>query len=79
MAWQKGPLPPGTYGWGGVVTKECESSGFYFADFRGDYVSLSNEVSDDVRPDKVLYYDNSITLPPCCKAGATRQTKSGAT
>lgn len=81
MAWQKGPLPPGSYGWGGVVTKECEGSGFFFADFHGDHVHLCGcDCTEIVKPEDVIYFDNSITLPPCCThQHATRQVRGGAT
>lgn len=63
--WKPGPLPKNTYMWGGVVTKGL-TSGFYFADFCGDHVKLigcgkDNEV---VKAEDVLWYDNSIELPP---------------
>ena len=40
--WQKGPLPPNTYNWGGVVPvgQESKYGGFYFADFKGNHVVL---------------------------------------
>lgn len=64
MGWQKGPLPPNTYQWGGVVPTDHEGSGFYFADFQGDCVKIFP--GDRVlRPHEVAWYDNSITLPPC--------------
>lgn len=40
MAWQKGPLPKGIWGWGGVVPTDHVGLGFYFADFTGDKVKL---------------------------------------
>lgn len=68
MAWQKGPMPPGTYNWGGVVTKELAGkSGFYFADFRGDHVVLcpdTNGTPKRVEAADILWFDNSLTLPP---------------
>lgn len=66
MAWKKGPLPPGTYGWGGVVPDDRPMGlGFFFADFRGD-VAVMNEFGKEERiPAKnVKWYDNSLTLPP---------------
>jgi hypothetical protein len=68
--WHKGPLPPNTYNWGGVVAVGDEGKmGFMFADFGGDKVTLvgtgSGRRSDTVlRPDEVAWYNNSLTLPP---------------
>ncbi len=67
MAWQKGPLPPETYGWGGVVPiGVAPSIGFYFADFQGDKVwAVKENGNSEIFPaDKVAWYDNSLTLPP---------------
>jgi hypothetical protein len=64
MAWQRGPLPNNTWGWGGIVLKGGDSGGgFYFADFRGNHVLI---VPDNIRVDAadVDWYDNSLTLPP---------------
>jgi hypothetical protein len=64
MAWQKGPLPPDTYGWGGVVPAGEETvGGFYFADFCGDHVKIYPG-ERTIRHHQVAYYDNSLTLPP---------------
>jgi hypothetical protein len=65
MAWKKGPLPPDTYHWGGVVPFDLKSLGFYFADFFGDHVMV--EMRDGKRrlePHEVAWYDNSLELPP---------------
>ncbi len=63
MAWQKGPLPPGTWNWGGVALKGATfATGFYFADFHGDHVILDN--GKRIEAADVAWYDNSITLPP---------------
>jgi hypothetical protein len=41
MAWKKGPLPPDTWNYGGVVpVGETLAGGFYFADFCGDHVNI---------------------------------------
>jgi hypothetical protein len=64
MAWKKGPLPPGTYNWGGVVTRESEASGgFFFADFCGDHVKgMPGDLL--IKAEDVVLYDNSLELPP---------------
>jgi hypothetical protein len=69
--WQKGPLPPGTYHWGGVVPVGQESTGFYFADFCGDHVKICP--GDSVlKPDEVAWFNNCLDLPPCCPHGTRR-------
>lgn len=70
MAWQKGPLPPGTYWWGAVVTENTKG-GFLFADFQGDHVQTfpsDRPEGDRVEAADVLWFDNSINLPPGSKA-----------
>jgi hypothetical protein len=72
MAWQKGPMPPDTWGWGGVVPKGDDgATGFYFADFGGNCVELigtepfaPHGPPKVIRADQVAWYDNSLTLPP---------------
>jgi hypothetical protein len=71
MAWQSGPLPKDTYGWGGVVPFDLKGGGFFFADFRGDKViAISRDPKDpnsttrELAPHEVAMYDNSLTLPP---------------
>lgn len=64
--WKKGPLPPGTWNWGGIVVgprTRDPVSGFYFADFRGDHV-LRLPDNERVEAADVLYYNNSLDLPP---------------
>lgn len=68
--WRKGPLPPGTYMWGGAVPVDEETGyGFYFADFAGDHVVLVGTGKDGA-PDRVLkahevaWYNNALDLPP---------------
>lgn len=68
MAWKEGPLPPDTYGWGGVVLMEDGkgATGFYFADFHGDHVLALKGNKDEwqrVEPDQVQWYDNGLQLP----------------
>lgn len=61
--WKKGPLPPNTYGWGGVVPVDVDTgTGFFFADFQGDKVVASN--GQTYRAHEVVWYDNSLELPP---------------
>jgi hypothetical protein len=62
--WHKGPMPSGTWNWGGVVPLgEQKSGGFYFADFRGDFVVLCPS-GKKLMADDIAYYNNSIELPP---------------
>lgn len=67
--WKSGPLPPGTYNWGGVVRRgEDPKMGFHFADFRGDHVLLPMRTDDGGKPQRVeakdvAMYCNSLTLP----------------
>ncbi len=74
MAWKPGPLPPDTWGWGGVVPVGEETGyGFYFADFKGNSVEIlgGKEGSNRVlTPTEVAYYDNSLELPPHTKGRA---------
>lgn len=69
MAWKRGPVPPKTYNWGAVVPYETEKgepwprSAFLFADFQGDKIVCCP--GDRVlKPHEVVWYDNSIELPP---------------
>jgi hypothetical protein len=66
--WKKGPLPPNTWDWGGLVDKDfAKGSGFYFADFRGDHATVyKGEFPAKVRIEAadILWYNNSIKLPP---------------
>ena len=63
--WKAGPMPPGTFNWGGVVIKgEADKGGFHFADFRGDHVVLPADNSRRVEAADVLLYCNSIPVPP---------------
>ena len=70
MAWQKGPLPKGTFGWGGVVPvgESHVGHGFYFADFKGDSVraigGAGGHKDAELGPHDVAWFDNSLTLPP---------------
>jgi hypothetical protein len=66
--WQVGPLPPDTYMWGAVVTKQMLESfppgkyngGMLFADFCGDHVKCGGE---RIEAKDVGLYNNSLTLP----------------
>lgn len=65
--WRCGPLPPDTWGFGGVQTKDCPEQSFLFADFRGDHVLLVNtETGKNTRLEacEVVQYNNSLDLPP---------------
>jgi len=72
--WQKGPLPPNTYYWGGVVPTDLGGSGFYFADFCGDHVRIvGGETGKDrlLQPDEVAWWNNCLELPPTGAKGRT--------
>jgi hypothetical protein len=63
MAWKKGPLPPNTWNWGGVVPAGDDPfDGFSFADFCGDHVDMAG--GGTLKANEVGWYDNSIELPP---------------
>ncbi len=65
--WKMGPLPPDTWGWGGVTKKSDPGSGFYFADFCGDHVKIFTvDETKVLNPQDVGMYNNSLTLPPNC-------------
>lgn len=63
MAWKKGPMPPETWNWGGIVMKHQEHHGFYFADFHGDHAILYHS-GQKVEAADIAQYDNSLELPP---------------
>jgi hypothetical protein len=74
MAWKKGPLPAGTYNWGGVVpVGSSGSGGFYFADFQGDKVVINPNTPEEktLKADEVEWYDNSLELAPTGKGRAS--------
>jgi len=74
MAWQKGPLPPNTYNWGGVVPINEKSDGFYFADFCGDHVKLipSERI---LKAYEIAWFDNHLELPPSHKSTSSNTNK----
>lgn len=62
--WKKGPLPPNTYYWGGVVREDRDPDhGFEFADFRGDHVLLPMSGNKRLEANEVAYYNNSLIFP----------------
>lgn len=63
MAWRRGPLPPNTWHWGGVVCRDTPKGYFHFANFCGDHAKL---IPDDtvIEREDVLWYDNGIEEPP---------------
>lgn len=63
MSWKKGPMPAGTWNWGGVVPVGTGTYGFFFADFHGDHVILIPS-GKRVEPHEVAFYNNSLELPP---------------
>jgi hypothetical protein len=82
MAWQRGPLPKGTWNWGGVVTiamlsESGKSSGFHFADFCGDHVKVETfkdgrRGHERVEAHEVAFYNNALDLPPEFFRGESR-------
>lgn len=71
MAWQRGPLPPDTWNWGGVVPKGV-TDGFYFADFHGDHciANPGTPQAEVIKAEDVEWYDNSLTIHPGWFKGA---------
>jgi hypothetical protein len=83
MAWKRGPLPAGTWGWGGIVPHEVDGKpfgggGFYFADFHGDHVVMlpGDPQERTLKPHEVAWYDNGLELPPR-EAGVTGRAAAG--
>lgn len=71
--WRKGPLPPDTYNWGGVVPVGEESPyGFYFADFRGDHVILEDGKNTRLEADQVAWFNNCLELPGAKRFGGAK-------
>jgi hypothetical protein len=66
MAWKRGPLPPGTYHWGGVILvgEDTSLGAFHFADFAGDHVKISSGRGPKriVQPNEVAFYNNCLEL-----------------
>lgn len=68
MAWKKGPLPAGSYNWGGVILQSPGHAmpticGFHFADFCGDHALLKYEDSKRVEAWEIAFYDNDLCAP----------------
>ena len=64
--WRRGPLPPNTFMWGGVVLVGEGTNAFHFADFYGDHVRLpcaNGREPRIVKPHEVAFYNNSLTWP----------------
>lgn len=64
--WRKGPLPPDTWHWGGVVPVGSDpKDGFYFADFRGDHAMIINGDAgwERVEAFDVAYFNNCLCMP----------------
>lgn len=63
MAWQKGPLPENTWHWGGVMVVGEGTSGFHFADFKGDCAELVyGQEKRLVKAEEVAFFDNSLRI-----------------
>ncbi len=73
MSWKKGPLPAGTYKWGGVVPFDVGGDGFYFSDFQGNHVTL--DTGRVLKSHEILWYNNSIDMPPESKLGRLSHPK----
>lgn len=67
--WTEGPLPSGTYGFGGVVP--VGEGSFRFADFCGDHAKCCPG-GMVLLPDQVAFYNNGLTLPPGAPEGTLR-------
>lgn len=64
MGWKKGPLPAGTWHWGGVQLHDTANpNGFYFADFNGDHVRLPMLNNKRIEAHEIKLYNNALTLP----------------
>lgn len=61
--WKKGPLPPGTWHWGGVVLQGDNPTFFHFADFRGNH-AIIYPGNRAVGPDEIKFYCNCLEMPP---------------
>lgn len=65
QGWVKGPLPPNTYLWGGVVVEGGPDTGFFFADFCGDHVKVQGwEKWERYEAHQVKWWNNCLSLPP---------------
>lgn len=67
MTWHRGPLPSGTYGWGGVVPAMVEfypfvGDGFYFVRFEGDRVRRVDDTF--LYSYEIAWWNNCLTDPP---------------
>ncbi len=66
MSWKRGPLPAGTWNWGGVVPFDMKGTGFFFADFKGNHVEIlkADGTIRRLEPHEVIWYNNALDLPP---------------
>lgn len=71
MSWKKGPLPAGTWQWGGVMLVGQPTNCFHFADFHGDHVCLPCEDNKRVEAADVAFYNNCLDLPLPPECGGT--------
>lgn len=62
--WKKGPLPPNTFNWGGVIPVGDDIKfGFFFADFKGNHVILVDGQNTRLEAHQVGWYNNCLELP----------------
>ena len=66
--WKAGPLPAGTWGWGGVVLAGSDpTNGFFFADFQGTKVVAigggGRGSNRTLTADQVGWFNNCLTVP----------------
>ena len=78
MLWKAGPMPMGTWNWGGVVALHPEKhgmygGGFYFADFHGNHaMAIVGNKPIRLEAEEIAFYNNSLDLPPKVPAGSKR-------
>lgn len=62
--WKKGAPPMGTFNWGGVMIEGEATSGFHFADFHGDHITLPMDGNRRVEFYDVAFWNNCLSMPP---------------
>ena len=59
--WKKGPLPPDTWNYGGIVVDGVPEGYMMLASFSGDCALVNDHV---YTADEILWYNNNLQLPP---------------